>query len=1332
MKSIQFRRNLTIILSTLFFVALIYILYIQVYARAREEKLIQTRFRVLDQMGENLKAKMESYKLNAGTYWREVKDTVNKLEKGNGNRADIKSTIKNSLSNKSNVYNKDIQYVDYLIFKETQCVDDRLDTVIKSNQDTIIKIRVRNDSIFLANSYLTFWLPPEFTLKNIDRKDVFGKVFTLIYDSSNSYCSLGDDLVFTNVTEHEAEKKQKGLGFTSQTTQDTITLPVSGELKSFVAMSDKYYEVVLSDGLYKLFIRPVKIDQSNWFIAGLVKNSDFQREKMAVAPWFVVVISLALLLIILSLPFIKLRVMPKTEELGKGTMFQVAVSLLLGVSFLIFCLFFQAHYFYKVSDSDEKLRNLSQSMVKSLNRELHLIYMEILNSDKDLLTDSNLTKIYNDKGIPTSYPYFDYIFRLDTNGKQVSLVSPFKEEQTFEPLSFRDYFKYFDEWDWKLANPDPVGYKIPENSKFRLESIVSTSSGEYKAAFATGSRHFVKDVVALTGRFYSLIDPILPKDYGFCVIDSQGKCWFHSNKYLNGAENFLDETNNHKGLRAALYSDVPVSMTVDYYNSPTRIYVRGIEGLPLYLVTFHDMRYEYSYQAQTFITTSMLIASLFTYMFLQLLLLLVLKKSGSILNNFLSKKYKIRNRKDEGILVDFTTLVKTKKVEYLYIISIMSFSILPLYFLIFQMPPAAAIGAIFIATTALQTILFHYLHCDKGNNSVLRIYEFINSILFYTGQVVMLYMLLIYDLTLTEKLVIMIFLILLLLVFNLVLFNKAKEYLRSLIRRSYPGILNAFDSFDSKFQKSCIAPGVAYSRMILTLILVFGIFPSLKFFDISADLENEVHIRHNQLELSRSREIRNKEFLAYFEKVDVTSKRADSIFSQRLDSGEFTSFWNSTSFQSKQVLKDSSDSQPAMFDTLMNIFRPVYGDPHSIWGKYLFVDSVSGRNYNWKVSGDSIELGYSSSTETLNRNRTIRSVISFQPDIWILLPFQKFVDFWLFKIFVFYIIILFILYLVYKLILVTTERLFKISLLDVKPLNDIALDVGEKIEAGISVILVNPTGIVGYDKFAAKVHSTIENLQKSLPDRIIVVVDNKLFANFEDPIKMEEDISVLLKNLRDSGIVVAISDKNPENVLAYYRDKSESKVTGAKSDLKPDALTEAYQKTYEKLKLLVPYLHKIEVPLDFPEIEKKKSVREDYFTGILDTCTLDEIFVLIDLSGDTLANYKNEETVKTLMKRGLISPVSTDKVIMNESFRSFLIHKYNKVARQKLKKLLQEGPSSWASFRLVILIVIVALFIFIFISNQEFLNNINKLFITLGASIAGITSLFNIVSKKNA
>ena len=99
MKSIQFRRNLTIIVSTLIAVIFLYFLYAQVYMKNREEQMIQTRFRVLDQMGENLVAKIESYQSNAEIYIGTARDSLKKYKSNLIDTAKSADIIKKTMGN---------------------------------------------------------------------------------------------------------------------------------------------------------------------------------------------------------------------------------------------------------------------------------------------------------------------------------------------------------------------------------------------------------------------------------------------------------------------------------------------------------------------------------------------------------------------------------------------------------------------------------------------------------------------------------------------------------------------------------------------------------------------------------------------------------------------------------------------------------------------------------------------------------------------------------------------------------------------------------------------------------------------------------------------------------------------------------------------------------------------------------------------------------------------------------------------------------------------------------------------------------------------------------
>ncbi len=326
MKSIQFRRNITIILSTLVAVILLYFLYTQVYTKIREENLIQTRFRVLDQMGENLRAKVDSYRKNAENFAGTVIHSKNVISTTGVFAKE--QAIETSRSAYNSVYNEDLNFIKSVL-KDT----------LESNNFSI-----RNDSVIFSSNGLQFYLPGEFLLKNIERKDIFAKSL-IINDSSILYCSFSKDLKLAFINSAREEKKGKSLGLISSGRSDTLYLPVKGKLNAATIQDNRCYDIILSDGPYKLFLKPVKIDQYELFLGGLVKKTDFQREKQSIAPWMIIILSLVLLLIILSLPFVQLKVMSFTETLGTKTVVFSALALLLGTSFLIFYIFFRSIIF---------------------------------------------------------------------------------------------------------------------------------------------------------------------------------------------------------------------------------------------------------------------------------------------------------------------------------------------------------------------------------------------------------------------------------------------------------------------------------------------------------------------------------------------------------------------------------------------------------------------------------------------------------------------------------------------------------------------------------------------------------------------------------------------------------------------------------------------------------------------------------------------------------------------------------------------------------------------------------------------------------------------------
>ena len=81
--------NFWIILGTLAFLALGYIFYLNYYIAGKEERITSTRFRVLDQIGDNIDAKLSSENKNV----IDQKDKIEKILKRDSTKSDIKKLV---------------------------------------------------------------------------------------------------------------------------------------------------------------------------------------------------------------------------------------------------------------------------------------------------------------------------------------------------------------------------------------------------------------------------------------------------------------------------------------------------------------------------------------------------------------------------------------------------------------------------------------------------------------------------------------------------------------------------------------------------------------------------------------------------------------------------------------------------------------------------------------------------------------------------------------------------------------------------------------------------------------------------------------------------------------------------------------------------------------------------------------------------------------------------------------------------------------------------------------------------------------------------------------
>ncbi len=154
---------------------------------------------------------------------------------------------------------------------------------------------------------------------------------------------------------------------------------------------------------------------------------------------------------------------------------------------------------------------------------------------------------------------------------------------------------------------------------------------------------------------------------------------------------------------------------------------------------------------------------------------------------------------------------------------------------------------------------------------------------------------------------------------------------------------------------------------------------------------------------------------------------------------------------------------------------------------------------------------------------------------------------------------------------------------------------------------------------------------------------------------------------------------------------------------------------------------------DFPEeilIEKILTMAESFYEDIFSSCSSLEKYILLDFAHDSIINPKNEKAIYSLLDKGLLVRKCYKINLMNKSFLRFLVSKLSIL--KELESELNKGRNSgtWQGYRITLILIIVSLFAFITMANQDFLDNLNRLFVAIGGGVAVITGIVGLLSHK--
>lgn len=353
---------------------------------------------------------------------------------------------------------------------------------------------------------------------------------------------------------------------------------------------------------YKLFLQPFRVPgaitvapdsrhadkghatgerDTEWLVGGLVSNAAFRSRTMAVPPTLIIAVFTAVVVLLLMVPFLRVRLIGEREGLHARDVLMLALTMLLGCSLASVAATHVRAYWQERERRKTELQEIADVIESRLSNELNALEETLvaINSldwsskiQPDLLADDSW-----------KYPHFEMVFGIDEEGQQKWKGSIRSSTTPLLQLADREYFQ-------RARNHDlwPSSHRLP--GRF-VESIRSKTTGE-EYAILSGRLDGAENttVAAIESRLLSLIDPLLLPPYQFCVIDTDGNVQFHSNRQRNLTENLFDSLGSNWELKAAVQRGASRHFAAAYRANPIAAYVTPLSGTPWMLIVFGDRR----------------------------------------------------------------------------------------------------------------------------------------------------------------------------------------------------------------------------------------------------------------------------------------------------------------------------------------------------------------------------------------------------------------------------------------------------------------------------------------------------------------------------------------------------------------------------------------------------------------------------------------------------------------------------------------------------------------------------------------------------------------------
>jgi len=1134
--------------------------------------------------------------------------------------------------------------------------------------------------------------------------------------------------------------------------------------KNSILKTSSVQKLKFSGENYTLFVVPFYFDgKSKCALVGIIPAARFDNEKYAVPQGFLLSVIFILLFIFISFPFIKTLLMNSNERLRTLDILLSFFAFFTGTGIIIFILlqFYTQNKDYLYMH-DQSLEALSDSIRNSFVNDLKAAYNQLSVYDSMVVDNHyDIVNIKKDAGeiihngerrnLKPVYPYFKLAFWMDKGGFDSFQWTTEEIRDVRTSYSDRPYYKNI---------RDSATWRLPDNNNFRpftLQPIYSWTDGQFKAIVAKsslfkqkGEKDSIPYVAALSVRLPSVINPILPMGYSFCIINQAGDVQFHSDRKKSLNENFLEECNNSSLITSAINARSSAFFE-QYYGAENRaMYICPIQDLPLFIVTMRNNAFIGTANFEIFTFTS-------TLLFLNVVFIVL------IFFGLVSIQRRQTKLKSNLMQMEWMWPVDNKALLYTKLI---------------------------ILNIVMGTMIMVFSTSDRPLLTVLLVFSnslFVTAAYFYTNALL---------LDRQTKIKKSTWLILFIVAIDFLILTLSVRYLNresNILLILYQVILIAVIYFlfhkvvlfkvfaHKRLQKFKLVYKESYVLVLMTWIILSSVIPVYLLYKISYNHEMETLVKQNQLfitqRINRLTDNSSPDAYKFFEIVDNSQLHIRNCYTSILNN---TTVRGSISPEDSTGLKRSGEY--AYFSYLIKKFKVLF---NTISKEQVQLDesfSIDSTTYKWKrISKD--EYLFRMKDVLLSRNNIGDSLMinsevpSFPiPIISSAVSGLRCLNLWFPLILFFALLFALIRFFVGKLFITNYFTIRSAQSLRTEP---------NFFPAKRSIVVSLPKS--GKSEFFKneKEYNDLQRIDFTLAGNETSWQTEKkkvepfergsgvLITHFEYNLgdratndRKRAFIELLLA--KKVSTIILVSTIHPEAFLLNLRvDKANADFTQfvtetnyyqwvsifSSFELCYFPLSISAAKTEEIKSLvqliqnegiygtylpavrdkLIAFINEHKPRLDFNHevqeemILKFQNMSYPYYLSIWNSLSREEQYLLYDLAEDGLTNYKSRDIITTLYNKGLIVNNHQLPAIMNQSFKNFILTEVKSGSAIINDKIRSEG-SLWSSFKMPFYIVIAVVVLFIFYTQQESFNKMTTLITAFATLLPLVLRLFTNIS----